>query len=99
MRLAHVRERHAPAGAPWRLAAAIDDTSDWLDLEIARRRLVASDPRRAHNSALFRQPITTLDAHLALGLRIEALGDLIEGFEPRDDEDDAVLETADLVFG
>ena len=22
MRIAHVRERHAPAGAPWRLAAA-----------------------------------------------------------------------------
>ena len=40
------------------------DGMRWLDLEVARRALVARDPARAHNSALFRQPITTLDAHL-----------------------------------
>ena len=39
---------------------------------------MAREPARAHNSALFRQPITTLDAHLANGLRIDALGDLLE---------------------
>ena len=78
MKLAHVRERHAPAGAPWRLAAALDaDGGSWLDLEEARRALVAADPARAHNSSLFRQPITTLDAHLASGLRIDALADLL----------------------
>ncbi len=67
MKIAHVRERNAPAGASWRLAAALDaDGARWLDLEEARRALVAAQPGRAHNSSLFRQPITTLDAHLAV---------------------------------
>ena len=79
MKIAHVRERRAPAGAPWRLAAALDaDGTRWMDLEASRRSLVARDPARAHNSALFRQPITTLDAHLAGGLRVDALADLLE---------------------
>jgi fumarylacetoacetate (FAA) hydrolase len=79
MKIAHVRERRAPAGAPWRLAAALDDGgASWLDLEAARRSLIAGDPARAHNSALFRQPLTTLDAHLAGGLRVDALADLLE---------------------
>lgn len=79
MKIAHVRERAAPAGAPWRLAAALDpDATRWLDLEEARRSLVAADPARAHNSVLFRQSITTLDDHLARGLRVDALGDLLE---------------------
>ncbi len=74
MRIAHVRERHAPAGAPWRLAAALGPPArdvpvpgEWLDLEVARRRLLAEDPERAHNAPLFRQPIATLDDHLAAG--------------------------------
>ena len=30
MKIAHVRDRHAPAGTPWRLAAALDaDGSQW----------------------------------------------------------------------
>ena len=33
--------------------------------------------------------VTTLDDHLARGLRVEALRDLVEGFEPRDEDDDA----------
>ena len=79
MKLAHVRERNAPAGTQWRLAAALDaDGSQWLDLEGARRSLVAAQPGRAHNSSLFRQPVATLDAHLASGLRVDALGDLLE---------------------
>ena len=49
-----------------------------MDLEASRRSLIARDPARAHNSALFRQPITTLDAHLAGGLRVDALADLLE---------------------
>ena len=52
----------------------------WLDLEVARRRLVAADPRRAHNAILFRQPLTTLDDVLERGLRIEALGEIVEAF-------------------
>jgi fumarylacetoacetate (FAA) hydrolase len=56
------------------------------------------DPRRAHNSVLFRRSITTLDAHLRLGLRVDTLGELVEGFDGRDD-DDALLDDADLVFG
>jgi fumarylacetoacetate (FAA) hydrolase len=102
VKIAHVRERHGPAGAPWRLAAAFDDPPTlWLDLEIARRRLAAADPRRTHNSPLFRTPITTLDEHLAAGLRVDAIAELVEAFEPRGgpDDDDAVLAAGDLRFG
>ena len=102
MRLAHVRERRAPAGAPWRLAAAIDPTSTrWLDLETARRRAVAASSVLAHDSALHRQPVTTLDDHLARGLRVEALVELLEGFVPRDDPDAdaAMIDADDLRFG
>jgi fumarylacetoacetate (FAA) hydrolase len=87
MRIAHVREHHAPAGTPWRLAAALDaEATRWLDLEEARSSLVAAQPGRAHNSVLFRRPVTTLDAHLAGGLRVDALADLLEAdhVEPMD---------------
>jgi fumarylacetoacetate (FAA) hydrolase len=94
MKIAHVRERHAPVGAPWRLAAALDpDGTRWLDLEEARRILAAADPRRSHNSVLFRQPITTLDAHLAAGLRVDALGDLLDA------EIDEPMQATELAFG
>ena len=102
MRIAHVRERNGPAGAPWRLVAAPIGGTAWLDLEPARRRLVAADPRRAHNSTLFRQPLTTLDDAFARGLRIEALGEILEGFAgggALDEGDDAVLGAANLAFG
>jgi fumarylacetoacetate (FAA) hydrolase len=116
MKIAHVRERNGPAGAPWRLAAALDEPAEpgaepreWLDLEIARRRAISADPRLAHNSPLHRVPVTTLDEHLAAGLRVAALADLVDGFDRRgagsrgtttdDDADDAVLAAADLVFG
>jgi len=99
MKIAHARERHAPAGAPFRLHAALDEAgARWLDLEIARRRASRSDERLEHNSVLFRQPITTLDDHLVRGLRVAALGELVELFEP-DDDDDAVSESTDLTFG
>ena len=92
MRLAHVRERHAPAGSAWRLAAALDaDGASWLDLEVARRRAVAATRTLEHDFALFRRPVTTLDDHLAAGLRVAALGDLVDGFAPRGEDDDAVL--------
>ena len=102
MKIAHVRERHAPTGSGWRLAA--DHDGRWVDLEIARRRLVGRDPRLAHNDPLFRQPISTLDELLGRGLRVEHLRPLVEGFvadgaEGEDGEDDAVLAAADLVFG
>ena len=94
MKIAHIREHHAPAGAPWRLAAALDAGGRrWLDLETARRALVAAEPGRAHNSALFRQPVTTLDAHLAAGLRVDALGDLLEA------PADHALDADDVRFG
>ena len=100
MRLAHVRERHAPAGAGWRLAAALDPAAtSWLDVEVARRRAVAARPGLAHDSVLHRQPVTTLDDHLARGLRVEALADLVEAFTPRADDDDAILDADDLDFG
>ncbi len=106
MILAHVRELHAPAGAPWRLAAARVsqngqrvDPERWLDLELARRRLVSADSARGHNSSLYRAPLTTLDAHLASGLRVAALAELVEAFVARDADDDALLDPADLRFG
>lgn len=102
MKVAHVRERDGAAGAPWRLAAARDPVErpeHWLDLEVARRRAVAADPRRAHNDPLYRRPLTTLDDLLAEGLRLETLRGLVADFEPRDPDDEAVLVTADLAFG
>ncbi len=102
MRIAHVRERHAPAGTPWRLAAALgggDAPGRWLDLEVARRRATAARPELAHDAVLFRQPLTTLDDLLARRLRVESLRDLVEGFAARDDDDPAVLRAADLSFG
>jgi fumarylacetoacetate (FAA) hydrolase len=103
MRVGHVRERHGPAGAPWRLAASSDLTGPWIDLEVARRRALTATPQRAHNSILFRQPITSLDDALARGLRIEALGEILDAFGAnggaRDEDDDAVLGEADLAFG
>jgi fumarylacetoacetate (FAA) hydrolase len=104
VKLAHVRERHAPAGAPWRLAVAFD-TGDaprrWLDLEVARRRALAGDPVLAHNEPVFRRPITTLDDHLAAGLRVEALRAIVERFDlgGAPDDDDAVLADEAIVFG
>jgi fumarylacetoacetate (FAA) hydrolase len=104
MKIAHARERHAPAGAPWRIVVGLgpeETPATWLDLEVARRRAVATRPTLAHDSVLHRQPIATLDDHLARGLRLEALRDLLEGFEPRDDPDadDAILDADDLAFG
>jgi fumarylacetoacetate (FAA) hydrolase len=94
MKIAHIRQRNAPAGTQWRLAAALDtDGAQWLDLEGARRSLVAAQPGRAHNSALFRQPITTLDAHLANGLRVDALADLLEA------DAEEPLDASVLAFG
>jgi fumarylacetoacetate (FAA) hydrolase len=98
VRLAHVRERHAPAGTPWRLAAALDDDR-WLDLEPARRRSIADRPALEHDSALFRQPITTLDDGLRRGLRVAAYGEIVDRFGPRDDSDDAVFDASGLRFG
>ncbi len=45
--------------------------------------------------------MTTLDDHLARGHRVEALAALVEGFVPRGapEDDDAILDAADLVFG
>lgn len=94
MKIAHIRERNAPAGSPWRLAAALDSEGRaWLDLEESRRALAAADPSRGHNSVLFRQPVTTLDAHLARGLRVEALADLLAA------EPEEPLAAEELAFG
>jgi fumarylacetoacetate (FAA) hydrolase len=102
MKIAHVRERNAPAGTPWRLAAAREpgpSPTRWLDLDEARQGLVVEDPRRAHNSSLFRQPVTTLDDHLGRGIRVEALAEIVEGYAAADEDDEAILDAADLAFG
>jgi fumarylacetoacetate (FAA) hydrolase len=99
MRLAHVRERHAPVGSPWRLVAALDDPpTRWLDLEAARRRAVRARPALEHDRPLYRRPVTTLDDHLSAGRRVAELADLLEGFTEGSPDDDAVLD-GDLVFG
>ena len=65
------------------MAAALDDAGiQWADLEIARRRAIASNPSLAHDSTLHRQPVTTLDDHLARGLRVESLAELVEFLRP-----------------
>ena len=100
MKIAHVRARNAPAGSPWRLAAARDSAGErWLDLDEARQGLVVEDPRRAHNSALFRQPITTLDNHLARALRVESLAEIVDGYAAASEDDEAILSVDELVFG
>jgi fumarylacetoacetate (FAA) hydrolase len=98
MRIAHVRDHHAPAGAAWRLAAALDDAGRrWLDLAEAQRALIDAHPGRVHNSRLWRQPLTTLDAHLAGGMRVDALAELLAGADLVDA--DAVLDASGLTFG
>jgi fumarylacetoacetate (FAA) hydrolase len=100
MRIAHVRERNAPIGTGWRLAAARDAAATrWLDLEQARQVLAGDDPRLAHNSVLFRRPVTTLDAHLGRGLRVEALAELVEGYARRGEEDEGIWDAGELTFG
>ena len=80
--------------------AALDPAGrTWLDLEVARRRAVRSDDRLAHNSVLFRQPVTTLDDHLARGLRVEALAEILERAGAVSGDDDAAHDAADLAFG
>lgn len=107
MRIAHVRERDAQGGTPWRLAAAPGDGRDsapthWIDLEIARRKIVGSPPgARASEDDLLGGPLTTLDDHLARGHRVADLAGLVERFVPRDEaeRDDAILDARDLRFG
>lgn len=102
MKIAHVRLANAPAGAAWRLAAGLEETeapTRWLDLDVARRRAIAARPALEHDSALHRRPVTTLDDHVARGLRVDALRDLLDGFVPRDEDDDAVLQAEDVRFG
>ena len=100
MKLAHIRERFAAAGSPWRLAAALDEGGErWLDLEVARRRLAREDPRLEHNQPLFRRPVTTLDDHLTAGGRVAHLAALVEPWPNPTEDDDTVLEARDLRFG
>jgi fumarylacetoacetate (FAA) hydrolase len=100
MKVAHVRARHAPVGTPFRLAAALDGPATrWLDLEVARLRLVERDPHRAQEGQRFQRPISTLDAHLAGGLRVAALGELVDEFVPAEEDDAAILDAEDLAYG
>ncbi len=102
MKVAHVRTRFAPAGAPWRLVASLDRSETparWLDLEIARWRQARRRPELAHDDLLYRQPITTLDDHLGRGLRVEHLRTILDRTGRPDEADDAWLEPADLLFG
>ena len=100
MRIAHVRERNAPAGADWRLAAALNPgTAGWTSRWPAGAPSRPAEPRPRQRPAP--AAVTTLDDHLARGLRVETLADLVDGFAARGSpgEDDAVLDADDLAFG
>lgn len=100
MKIAHIRPQHAPAGTPWQLAAARNPAATrWLLLDEARQGIVVEDPGRAHNSPLFRQPVTTLDDHLSRGLRIAALAEIVEGYAAATNDDEAIVEAGDVRFG
>ena len=82
--------------AGWR-----EDPARWLDLE------TSSSSRECQGSAArlitrpsSRAPLTTLDDHLARGLRVEALRRARRGRSRRaTSDDDAVLDGADVAFG
>jgi fumarylacetoacetate (FAA) hydrolase len=100
MRLAHVRERHAPIGTAWRLVAALDDPPlHWLDLERARRRAIRARASLEHDQAVFRRPVTTIDDHLARGQRIDVLAEVVDAFAPEGEPDEAILDDEGLDFG
>jgi 2-keto-4-pentenoate hydratase/2-oxohepta-3-ene-1,7-dioic acid hydratase in catechol pathway len=92
----------------FRLAAGLPD-GRWLDLEVARRRLLRREPGLAHNDPLFRVPLSTIDDLLRSGARVEALRAVMEPFLDRpemlpptgdEDEDDGLtLREGELRFG
>ena len=86
MRLAHIREHNAAAGADWRRGGC----ARFRRLALVRPRgrpptggRGGSEP--SPRRVLIRQPITTLDDHLGRGLRVEALADLVERLRPARD--------------
>ena len=107
MKIAHVRERTAPSGSAWRVAAALDEGRRWLLLEEARAWIAGDSGGRAHNEALLRAPLTTLDAFLRERRgRVEALGALVEPvlerpelLEPSDEGGEMALASSELRFG
>jgi fumarylacetoacetate (FAA) hydrolase len=92
----------------FRLAAGLPD-GRWLDLEVARRRLLRGEPGLAHNDPLFRVPLSTIDDLVRSGARVEALRAVMEPFLDRpamlpptgdEDEDDGLtLREDELRFG
>ena len=86
VRLAHVRERYAPAGTSWRLAAALDarrlhgSTWRWRAAGSAART-----PGSPTTSRCSGAPVTTLDDHLAAGGRVAHLAALVEPWPNRSD--------------
>jgi len=64
MKLAHVREAHAPAGAPWRLVAALR-TDDGKRAEGAAADGAAAEPRRWIDLEVARRRAVAADPNLA----------------------------------
>ena len=73
--------------------------TDWAGPRGRTRRAVAEDPSGPTTAPCFGQPVTTLDAHLARGLRVEALAEIVEGLRGGTEDDEAILGGADLRFG
>ena len=103
MRIAHVRERHAPAGAPWRLAGRAGRRRRPVPMDRPRGRAPTRRgraPELAHDAVLYRQPLT----HARRPVRPAPAGrspfaSWSRGSSSRDDDDPAVLDAADLRFG
>ena len=106
MRIAHVRERHAPAGAPWRLAAADPSSAagrrpDPLD----RPRAGPPARRRRPSRAGARQrpaPPAADDARRparAPDCGSRRCATWSRASRPRADDDPALLDADDLAFG
>ena len=56
-------------------------------------------PAQAHNSALFRQRLETLDAHLGRGFRVEALAEIVDPLAESEEDKELPLLAEDLAFG
>ena len=104
MRIAHVRERHAPAGAPWRLAAAPSERPRTARAAGSTSRRPVAGPSRRPGAGARRGPPPPADHDARRPPRARAAGR--GAARPRrglrcraEDDDPAILDAADLAFG
>src|SRR4051794_21582930 len=95
------KPRAVERSAPRRLSNTIPRFTGgrWRRSMTISRRAPRPPPALEPYPALPRGRGATLDAHLASGPRVDAPRDLVDGFEPRDDDAPAVFDAADIAFG